>query len=161
MPHHRLPHHRLPHHRLPHHRLQRGPRGQRIVKAKAVAKGAHRIGQRLADHDVLPSHRQHHHQTERRTSRAQPQRLRNRHRHQHMRAVDASHAEQITTLRPALQMQQIKLQPFFGGKAQLERDDQRSGVDQRHIAQTQPVERHVKSPAAITSCCAISATRRF
>ena len=78
--------------------------------------------------------RQKHHQIEVGQARPQPKRLTDRHRDQHMGRVDQPRAQHVAALRPGPQPDQIQLQPFFGSKTQLARDNQRRRVNQGKIA---------------------------
>ena len=140
--------------------LQRVAGGHGMLEIEWVAQIAQpRLD--LAGHgDGLPALRQDHQQIKGRIIRAQPQGLRDGHGHQHMRGIDRAGAQQVARLRPAARADQRQVQPLLGGESQFVGDDQGGGVGQRQIAKAQALA-HVSRPAAITSCCAISATRRF
>ena len=135
-------------------------RRARIAEIEPVALIAQPRGDGPRHGDGLPALRQDHQQVQVGERRAQPQPLRDGQRHQHMRGDHRPGAQHVAALRPAAGADQVQVQRLLGGETQLAGDDQRRGIGQRHIAKAQAVG-HVSSPAAITNCWAMSATRRF
>ena len=80
-----------------------------------------------------------------------------------MRGIEQADVELVAHVRPRHLAHQLDVEPFLGGEALVDRDEQRGRVGERDEADAQPpaIGTHLNISEAVITDCAISAIFLF